>query len=113
MTDLLQKLRQAEDTEAHFEAISLLKQLLEENPGDSNYRYKLGLKYIRTGDPEKAVDLLETCRADETDNPMLDVNLGHALKALGRFEESAEAYNRVITGFDDERAGFSTRDFEQ
>jgi tetratricopeptide (TPR) repeat protein len=107
MTDLLQKLRQAEDAEAHFDAIDLLKKLVEENPEESDFRYKLGLKYIRTGDPEKGVTLLQECSESGMDNPMLDVNLGHALKALGRFDEAADAYKRVITGFDDERAAIA------
>ena len=107
MTDLLQKLRQAEDAEAHFDAIDLLKQLVEENPEETDFRYKLGLKFIRTGDPEKAVGLLQECSVGGMDNPYLDVNLGLAIKALGRFEEAAEAYNRVITGFDDVRASIA------
>ena len=104
MTDLLNKLKQAEEAEAHFEAVELLEQLLAENPEESEYRYKLGLRYLRTGDAEKAEKVLTECSKADDDRPMLDINMGHALKALGRFDEAAEAYKRVISDFDDDRA---------
>ena len=107
MTDLLNKLKQAEDAEAHFEAIELLEQLTAANPEDSEFRYKLGLKYLKTGDAEKAEKLLAECSMPESDQPLLDINKGHALKALGRFDEAAEAYKRVISGFDDDRAAIA------
>jgi len=107
MTDLLQKLKQAEDAEAHFEAIELLEQLSAENPGDSEFQYKLGLKYLKTGDADKAEKLFVECTKSEADQPMLDINMGHALKALGRFDEAAEAYNRITSDFDDDRAAIA------
>ena len=104
MTDLQHKLKQAEEAEAHFTAIDLLEQLVTEFPDDFGHRYRLALKHLRTGDPEKAITLLEQCIEAGLDEPMLNINLGHALKSLGRFDEAAEAYKRSISGFDDDRA---------
>ena len=104
MTDLRQKLKLAEEREAHFEAIDLLGQLVSEFPDETELLYKLGLKYLKTGDPLKAEKLLLECTEAGMDTPLLDINMGHALKSMGRFDEAADAYKRVISDFDDERA---------
>lgn len=107
MTELQQQLKQAEAAEAHFEAVKILEQIAADFPHKPEFRYQLALKLIKTGDPGKAEELLLQCAKEGLDEPMLDVNLGHALKALGRSREAAKAYKRVIAGFDDVSASIA------
>ncbi len=107
MTELQEQLKQAEDAEAHFEAVKILEQLVAAYPDKPEFRYRLALKHTKTGDPGKAEKLLLECAEAGLQEPMLDINLGHALKALGRSAEAAEAYKRVIAGFDDIRASIA------
>lgn len=107
MTDLQQQLKQAEAAEAHFEAIDLLEQLTAEFPDKPEFLYRLALKHLTIGDPEKAEALLLECADAGLDEPMLYINIGHAQKALGRTVEAAKAYKRVTSGFDDVRASIA------
>lgn len=107
MTDLQKQLKQAEAAEAHFEAIDLLEQLTAEFPDKPEFLYRLALKHLKIGDPEKAETLLLECAEAGLDEPMLHINLGHALKALGRTVEAAEAYKKVTSGFDDVSASIA------
>ncbi|MEE4217622.1 MAG: sulfotransferase [Xanthomonadales bacterium] len=107
MTNLQQQLKQAEEAEAHFDALTILEQLVAAYPDKPEFRYQLALKHIKTGDPGKAEELFLECAEAGLAEPMLDINLGHALKALGRSREAAKAYKRVAAGFDDVSASIA------
>lgn len=101
MNDLERKLSKSEAAEDHFSAIAILDQLTEASPENLDYRYKLGLYCLKVGQVERAESLFRSCAASGFDNPMLDLNLGHAMKAMGRSEEAAAFYKRLVEGFDD------------
>lgn len=107
MLELEKKLKEAEGAEAHFDAIEILGQLAEAYPDKPEFRYRLALKHLKTGDPSLAEDLLKACAEEGLEEALLDVNLGHALKALGRTDEAAEAYLRVTRNFDDVSASIA------
>lgn len=107
MTDLQRQLKEAEAANAHFKAIELLGQLVAAFPDKPEFRYRLALKHIKTGDPGKAEQLLLECAKAGLNEPRLDIYLGHALNALGRSREAAKAYKRVVAGFDDVSASIA------
>ena len=107
MLELEKKLKDAEEAEAHFDAIEILGQLADDFPDKPEFRYRLALKHLKTGDPSLAEELLTTCAEEGLEEALLDVNMGHALKALGRTGEAAEAYLRVTRSFDDVSASIA------
>lgn len=107
MLDLEKQLKNAEESEAHFDAIDILGQLAEAYPDKPEFRYRLALKYLKTGDPARAEELIRGCADDGLEEPLMYVNLGHAQKALGRTEEAATAYRTVARGFDDVSASIA------
>ena len=107
MLDLENRLKEAEAREAHFDAITILEQLAAHYADKPEFRHRLAVKCLKTGDPARAESLMRACREEGLEDPQLDVNLGHALKALGRTDEAAEAYKRVASGFDDVSASIA------
>ncbi len=104
MLDIERQLQDAEEKENRFLAIKLLNRLVADHPDKPEYRFRLALKHLQTGDPILAEELLRGCIEDGFDDPMLQINLGHALKAQVRTEEAAEAYRQIALGFDDKTA---------
>jgi len=107
MKELENKLAQFEAAEDHFSAMAVLEQLVAEEPDNLEYRYKLGLKCLVTGRVEQAESLFLACAASGMENPLLDLNLGHTMKALRRSEEAAAYYKRLIHGFNDAHAAIA------
>ena len=108
MNELEQKLRDAEAAEAHFTAIEALEALAAEFPDKPEFRYRLALKCLKVGDAARAEGLLRQCLEEGLEEPLLQVNLGHALKALGRTGEAAEMYRETARGFDDVSAAIAS-----
>jgi tetratricopeptide (TPR) repeat protein len=107
MTDLEQQLREAEAAEAHFASIEALQELAAAFPDKPEFRYRLALKHLKVGAAARAEELLRQCHDEGFDEPLLKVNLGHALKALGRTDEAAEMYRETARGFDDVSASIA------
>ena len=95
---------QSEAAEEHFSAIKKLEDLIAAEPDNLDYRFKLGLNCQQVGQVERAESLFRSCIESGFDSPKLQLNLGHALKALGRGEEAVACYKALIDGHDDARA---------
>jgi hypothetical protein len=106
MNDLEDQLKRAEAAQDHFTAIALLDRLSVDDPDNLDHRYKLGLHCFKVGQVERAESLFRSLAAAGYADPLLDLNLGHALKALGRSGEAAACYKRLVDGFDDTHAAF-------
>ena len=107
MKDLENKLSQLEAAEDHFAAIEILDQLVTTYPDKLSYRFKLGLKCLKVGKVERARSLFDSCAESGFDDPKLDLNLGHTMKALGQSEDAAEYYKRLIRGENDAHAAIA------
>jgi tetratricopeptide (TPR) repeat protein len=59
---------------------------------------------IRHGQVDAARPLLDDCVASDNSDPQFQLNLGHALKALGRSEEAAASYRIVAESEADEKS---------
>lgn len=104
MTNIDNELSQPETAEQHFSAIKALEELVAAEPENLDYRFKLGLNCQKVGQVERAESLFRSCIESGFDSPKLQLNLGHALKALGRTEEAVACYKALVKGNDDARA---------
>lgn len=104
MTNIDNELSQSETAEEHFSAIKALEELVAAEPENLDYRFKLGLNCLKVGQVERAESLFRSCIESGFDSPKLQLNLGHALKALGRTEEAVACYKALVEGNDDARA---------
>ena len=107
MKDLEDKLAQSEAVENHFSAIEILDQLIEAEPDKLDYRFKLGMHCMSVGQVKRAESLFRSCAEAGFENPMLDLNLGHAMKAMGRSEEAAACYQRLVSDMNDAHAAIA------
>jgi len=106
MNDLEDKLKLAEAAQDHFSSIAILDQLSASSPDNLDYRYRLGLHCLKVGQVERAESLFRSLAEAGYGEPLLDLNLGHALKALGRTGEAAACYQRLVDSFDDTHAAY-------
>ncbi len=104
MNELEAKLSQFEESEELFPAIGILDQLMEADPENLDYRFRLGVICARVGQVERAETLLRECIAAGMDTPVAHLNLGHALKAMGKKDEAVECYRLVADSEDDSQA---------
>ena len=104
MKELEAKLSQFEESEELFPAIGILDQLIEADPENLDYRFRLGVSCARVGQVERAETVLRECIAAGLDTPVAHLNLGHALKAMGKKDEAVECYRLVADGEDDSQA---------
>jgi tetratricopeptide (TPR) repeat protein len=104
MKNIENNLPQSETAEEHFSAIKALEELVAAEPDNLEHRFKLGLNCLQLGQVERAESLFRSCIESGFDSPKLQLNLGHALKALGQTEEAVACYKGLIEGNDDARA---------
>ena len=102
--DLKQKLAELEERGELFPAIPILEQLVEGEPDNEEYKLRLAVACIDTGQVEKAEAVLRACVDGGSENPRVRLNLGHALKALGKSDEAAACYLEVARHEDDSRS---------
>jgi tetratricopeptide (TPR) repeat protein len=102
--DLKLKLAELEERGELFAAIPVLEKLLEEDPDNDDNRMRLAVACIDTGQVAKAETILRESVAGGNDDPRVRLNLGHALKALGKTDEAAECYLAVAEQEDDSRS---------
>ena len=102
--DLKQKLAEFEKRGELFPTIPLLEQLIEDEPDNEDYKLRLAVACIDTGQVEKAEAVLRACIGGGSENPRVKLNLGHALKALGKSDEAAACYAEVAKHGDDSRS---------
>lgn len=104
MKNLVEKLSQLEAGGEIFRAIDVLEQLVEDEPDNLEYRCRLGIHCTNVGRVERAEVLLRSCIDAGMDNTGVTLNLGHALKALGRSEEAVECYKAMANSEDDAKS---------
>jgi tetratricopeptide (TPR) repeat protein len=102
--DLKQRLSELEKRGETFSAIPVLEQLVEAEPDSDEYRLRLAVACIDTGQVARAESILRTAIDSGNDDPHFKLNLGHALKALGKTDEAAACYLDVAGHEDDARS---------
>lgn len=105
MSDLESKLSQHEASEDYFSAVEVLEQLTQANPDNVELLYRLAVHLLKVGQVDLAETHIRDCITRGFQHPMLYLNLGHILKALGRSSEAVECYQRLVDGDDDIIAG--------
>ena len=101
MTDLLEDLTRFEADGEIFPAIEVLDQLITAEPENLDYRYRLGIHCTNVGQVERAEALLRSCVDGGMTNTSIQLNLGHALNALGRTDEAVRCYTTMAASADD------------
>ena len=79
-------------------ARAVYQAVLEAEPAHFDALHLLGVLSLQTGDAARAVELIGRALAAHAPRPEhadANVNLGHALKALGRVEDALNAYERA------------------
>jgi tetratricopeptide (TPR) repeat protein len=104
MKNLLEELSQYEATGEVFPAIEVLDQLIEAEPDNLDYRHRLGVHCTNAGQVERAESLLRACVDAGMTKTGVRLNLGHALKALGRTAEAVKCYKEIADNEDDAEA---------
>jgi len=85
--------------------LEILRNLVQQNPGDSRTRYMLAMELANSGELESAVaEYRAIIEADPGYIPSY-FHCGQALARLGRIEEAREVYRQGIAACD--RAGDS------
>jgi len=77
-------------------AIELYRRALEKTPNNGEARRNLALALTRNGDPEAAVQELETALQSHPDGVWLHFDLGNNYLALGQREAAIEAFRRSV-----------------
>ena len=95
---------QSESAEETFSSIKALDERVAAEPDNLGYRFELGLNCLKVGQVERAESLFQSCIDSGFDTPKLQLNLGHALKALGRSEEAVVCYKGLVDSSDDKHA---------
>lgn len=76
----------------HEEAIKLYKMILKKKPMHLDANYMLGTAYAETGEFESAVTYLLKAEKIMPGSPYVKLNLGNALRKLGRLDEALECF---------------------
>lgn len=76
----------------HIEAREQIRQLLEVQPGNPEYRAVEASIAVGLGDHQAAITIYRELLADMPASPDLNLWIGHALKTVGKVPEAIEAY---------------------
>jgi tetratricopeptide (TPR) repeat protein len=79
----------------HAEAVETLESMLEWRPPDHQFNWHMGVAYLFSGEPEKALELFEPQKDEGT-----AVGYIAALHDLGRHDEAAAALAKQIEQFE-------------
>jgi len=79
-----------------MQGITLLREVLDEDPQNEMAIYNLGMLAITSGQLDKAVERFETLLALDPKNPEAHFYVGYCLFELGRKEESKSYFQKVI-----------------
>ena len=74
------------------QAVPLLKEVVDADPGEVAARVELGDSYLRTGDYGQAVQVLQEAAARDPKNKRAQLLLGKAFTRLGRHEEAGRHF---------------------
>ena len=89
------------------QAVPLLKEVADADPGEVEARVELGDSYLRTGDYDQAVQALQEAVALDAENKRAHLLLGKAFTRLGRHEEAGKHF-QAFQDLEDESAGSET-----
>ena len=78
------------------EAVVLLERLVELDDENPDILVYLGIAYVQTETPEKAVDVLRNASELVEEHSVLSLFLGRALKALGHFHEAETELRKAV-----------------
>ena len=70
------------------EALSILEPIVRHSYDDPDPLVYLGIAYVQAEKPQAAVSVLEDAKELVEDHPVIELFLGRALMALGRYEEA-------------------------
>ena len=73
-------------------ALEQAKTLLDSDPKNSNFKIGLGNAQQATGDFSAAISTFESVLHYNSDNYLIHLTLGHALKTMGRVEDAIKSY---------------------
>jgi tetratricopeptide (TPR) repeat protein len=76
--------------------IDILKQMIEQNPGNSFARYGLAMEFANSGDLESAVREFDSLVNDDPNYSAAYFHGGQALEKLGRLDQARDYYRRGI-----------------
>ena len=74
------------------QAVPLLREVVDSDPGEVAARVELGDSYLRTGDYGQAVQVLQEAAARDPKNKRAQLLLGKAFTRLGRHEEAGRHF---------------------
>ena len=77
-------------------ALEQTKLLLVEDPHNARYLILKGLILVRMADHPGAISIFEDVLVDHPRQALAQLSYGHALKTVGRLQESIRAYERAI-----------------
>ena len=78
------------------EAVVQIEGLFVRNPQDPAYRNLMAACLALAGDYERAIKLYEGLLADYGRQPKIWLNYGHALRTIGRYQDTVAAFRRCI-----------------
>lgn len=100
---LLHRLKETELKEQHFESLDILEQLLqltdESHQERPNWLFKKGQLETQLGKIESALVSFQQCQPWRSVLPFLDLNHGHAYKALGQSARAATLYKQLVKDY--------------
>jgi predicted O-linked N-acetylglucosamine transferase (SPINDLY family) len=74
------------------DAAAMCQRIVDRDPRNARALHVLGLISERRGDPRQAARLIETAIVADPSNGLYHLNLGNALRALGRSDDALESY---------------------
>ena len=77
-------------------ALALVGELLAQDPADAAYRNLQAACLGMLGEYDQAIAIYQGLLADYPNHPQIWLNLGHALRTVGRRAEAIEAYSRSV-----------------
>ncbi len=82
--------------ELHFSLKQVIARLAEAQPDNLSIHIHLGQLLLQTGEVKEAISVLTGCASIAPDDAEIQLQLGHAYKALSDTENAADAYHRYI-----------------
>ena len=89
------------------QAVPLLKEVVDADPGEVEARVELGDSYLRTGDYQQSLQVLQEAAARDPKNKRAHLLLGKAFTRLGRHEEAGKHF-QAFQDLETEPAGGQT-----
>jgi tetratricopeptide (TPR) repeat protein len=78
------------------QAKTLLEEVIQEQPDDTDALYNLGMVYTELGDPKSAIEKLSGCIEQGFDQANVYVALGYAHSKLGNINKSKELFLNAL-----------------